>query len=204
MIRIGITGGIGSGKTTVCSVWERMGARVVYADALAKTLMVRNPGLREQIVDAFGQKVYDADGTLNRSYLAQKAFEEGRVEELNRMVHPIVYRELEKLEEEARSEGLPMFVREAALLLDDGRPDNLEAVIMVTAPEEERIERVVQRDQTDEQRVRERIAKQKDFSELEPLADLIIINDGNKEQLEKKAEVIYLELTELSRTGKSV
>jgi len=197
MIRIGITGGIGSGKTTVSSVWERMGARVVYADALAKSLMVRDKELRSQIVEAFGEDAYKPDGTLDRKKLSKMAFEEGKVSELNRLVHPVVYRELEKLEQEAEKEGVAMFVREAALLLDNGRPENLDAVILVTAPEEQRIERVMQRDQADEKHVRDRINKQKDFSELSSLADLVITNDESKEKLEKKAEIIYKELIAL-------
>lgn len=194
MIRIGITGGIGSGKTTVCSVWERMGARVIYADALAKSLMVEDPDLREQLIEEFGEGVYHPDGSLNRDKLAHQAFEEGRVEKLNQMVHPVVYRELEKLEDQARKEGIDVFVRESALLLDQGRPENVDAVIIVTAPEKDRIERVVQRDQNDEQQVRERIRNQKDFSQLTEWADLVIDNSESKEKLEKKAEAIYREL----------
>ncbi len=197
MFRIGITGGIGSGKTTVCSVWERMGARVVYADSLAKTLMVKDADLRKEITREFGEEVYRADGSLDRSKLSRIAFEEGRAEELNRLVHPVVFRELDRLAEEARMENIPVMVREAALLLDKGRPENVDAVILVTAPEADRIKRVVERDQSDEKQVRDRIRQQKKESELRPLADLVIENNGSKEELEKKAEVIYKELTAL-------
>ena len=194
MIRIGVTGGIGSGKTTVCSVWERMGARVIYADALARSLMTSDESLRDQIIQKFGKDAYHPDGTLQRKKLSQIAFEQGRVEELNKLVHPVVYRELERLENEARNDGEEAFVRESALLLDHGRPENLDAVVVVSAPEEKRIERVTQRDQSDPEQVRERIRQQKDFSQLEPLADLVIENNESKELLEKKAELIYKEL----------
>ena len=194
MIRIGVTGGIGSGKTTLCSVWERLGARVVYADALAKSLMTSDTELREQIMSTFGEDAYHPDGSLQRKVLARIAFEEGRVEELNDLVHPVVYRKLEELEKKAKEEGVPVFVCESALLLDRGRPDNLDAVIMISAPEDIRVERVTQRDQSDPEQVQERIRKQKDFSQLAPLADIIVSNDDTKELLEKKAEVIYNEL----------
>lgn len=197
MLRIGVTGGIGSGKTTVCSVWERMGARVVYADALAKSLMVKDENLRKQITDAFGEEIYRADGTLDRYKLSRMAFEQERAEELNQLVHPVVYRELDRIAEQAFADGVKLVAFEAALLLDKGRPDNIDAVVLVTAPESERIERVVQRDQTSEKQVRERMQQQKLESDMRADTDLIIENNGTKEALEKKAEIIYKELIQL-------
>jgi len=197
MLRIGVTGGIGSGKTTVCSVWERMGARVVYADALAKSLMVKDENLRKQITDAFGEEIYRADGTLDRYKLSRMAFEQERAEELNQLVHPVVYRELDRIAEQAFADGVKLVAFEAALLLDKGRPDNIDAVVLVAAPESERIERVVQRDQTSEKKVRERMQQQKLESDMRADTELIIENDGTKEALEKKADIIYKELIQL-------
>ncbi|MDG5766635.1 dephospho-CoA kinase [Balneolales bacterium ANBcel1] len=198
MLRIGITGGIGSGKTTVCRVWERLGAHVIYADDLAKSLMVNDPELKQQLVEAFGEEVYLEDGSLDRHRLSVKAFGEGRVEELNRLVHPVVCREIDRIEEEARKEGTTIAVREAALLLDKGRPEVLDAVILVTAPEEERIRRVSKRDQSDEKQVRERMQRQKLESDMRPYADLVIENNGSRELLEEKADVIFRELEPLA------
>ena len=197
MLRIGVTGGIGSGKTTVCSVWERMGARVVYADALAKSLMVKDENLRKQITDAFGEEIYRADGTLDRYKLSRMAFEQERADELNQLVHPVVYRELDRIAEQAFADGVKLVAFEAALLLDKGRPDNIDAVVLVAAPESERIERVVQRDQTSEKKVRERMQQQKLESDMRADTELIIENDGTKEALEKKADIIYKELIQL-------
>ncbi len=197
MLRIGVTGGIGSGKTTVCSVWERMGARVVYADALAKSLMVKDENLRKQITDAFGEEIYRADGTLDRYKLSRMAFEQERADELNQLVHPVVYRELDRIAEQALADGVKLVAFEAALLLDKGRPDNIDAVVLVAAPESERIERVVQRDQTSEKKVRERMQQQKLESDMRADTELIIENDGTKEALEKKADIIYKELIQL-------
>ncbi|MEX0679982.1 MAG: dephospho-CoA kinase [Balneolales bacterium] len=199
MIQIGITGGIGSGKTTVCSIWERLGARVVYADALAKSLMVENKELHNDIIKVFGEQTFNNDGSLNRSWLAKEAFEGKRVKELNRLVHPWVYQELEKLKKKAEKEGIEIFVRESALLLDNGRPDDIDAVILLKAPESKRIEWVVQRDLGDEAHVRERIQNQQDYSRLEPLADIVLENDDSKEKLEKKAEIIFRELTAVAK-----
>ena len=95
MIRVGVTGGIGSGKTTLCKEWEKLGAFVVYADDLAKKLMVEDEELVKKIKSTFGDKAYDEYGSLNRQYLAQEAFEKGRVNELNNLVHPVLWKKVE-------------------------------------------------------------------------------------------------------------
>ena len=90
MISVGITGGIGSGKTTVASIWESLGATVVYADDLAKQLMQTDPDLKRKLSETFGEETYHSDGSLNKPHLIKEAFHKNRVEELNSIVHPAI------------------------------------------------------------------------------------------------------------------
>ncbi|NBC02842.1 MAG: dephospho-CoA kinase [Bacteroidetes bacterium] len=191
MITVGVTGGIGSGKTTVCKEWEKLGAKVVYADDLAKQLMVKDDRLRESLIEAFGKDTYHADGRLNRPHLIHQAFEEGRVEELNQLVHPAVARKFVEISNEAKEAGEEMVVEEAALLLNNGRPENLDLVVIVRSDREDRLERVSKRDSVSKKKVMERDVNQPDFNNLTHLADYTIENNGTLEELRKKSIQLY-------------
>ncbi len=191
MIKVGITGGIGSGKTTFCKEWERLGAYVLYADDFAKELMVKDAEIIQNIKNTFGAEAYFEDGALNRNYLAEEAFAGGRVDELNSIVHPILWDRMDKLILQKEKEGVQVFLKEAAILLNEGRPDNLDYVILVKIPEKLQIERVQKRDETTAQKVRDRIGKQPDFQKLEHLCDFIVENSGTKEDLIVQARQIY-------------
>lgn len=191
MIKIGITGGIGSGKTTFCKEWEKLGAFILYADDFAKQLMQEDAELREKIKQAFGDESYDADGNLNRPYLAREAFEKGRVEELNQLVHPVLWERTAELAEQKEKEGIEVFAKEAAILLQNGRPENLDYVVIVMADEEQRIERTLVRDQASEKEISDRMEKQPDFDSLTHLADFIVLNNGALNELREKAREIF-------------
>lgn len=194
MIKVGLTGGIGSGKTTVAKIWEQMGACVVYADTLAKELMTTDPDLRKAISSAFGKDSYNADGTLNRKYLSEQAFGSGRVEELNRLVHPAVYKKTAELMEHARAASYQVFVKEAALLLKNGRPDNLDVIVLVTSSEENRIARVTERDAVSASDVEKRIKMQQRDDELIRFSDYVIKNDRDLDNLKEEARKFFLML----------
>jgi dephospho-CoA kinase len=191
MIKAGLTGGIGSGKTTVARHWEALGAFVIYADSLAKELMVTDMKLREQIVAVFGRQSYNQDGSLNRGYLTEQAFSAGRVEELNRLVHPVVYKKTGELMRKAEEDGFPVVVKEAALLLKNGRPENLDYIVMVTAPEDERIRRVSKRDQVSDEEVRNRIRNQQSEEYMLGFSDYVIDNSKDAVHLKEEAGRIY-------------
>lgn len=191
MIKVGLTGGIGSGKTTVARHWEALGAYVIFADSLAKELMVTDIKLREQIVSAFGRQSYNKDGSLNRGYLSEQAFTTGRVEELNSLVHPVVYKKTDDLMRKAQADGFPVCVKEAALLLKNGRPGNLDYIVVVTAPENERIRRVSKRDQVSAEDVRNRIRNQNSEEDMLGFSDYVIDNSKNAVHLKEEAARIY-------------
>ncbi len=196
MLHVGVTGGIGSGKTTFLQVWERLGVPVVYADDMAKQLMVTDQDLKNQVIRTFGVRSYHTDGSLNRDFLAEAAFKAGRVEELNRIVHPAVYRELDMQKKKALRDGARLFAHESALLLTSGSPVMCDVVVMVACPEAERIRRVSARDGSSPESVQNRIRKQPDFDLLAEKADFLVRNDGPPGSLEYKAEALYRELHE--------
>lgn len=194
MVRIGITGGIGSGKSTVCSVWEAMGAEVLNADRLAKELMQSDEIIKKELTKAFGTNVYADDGRLNREYLAEEAFANNRVEELNAIVHPRMPKAVEERMEKAEQQGIELFVYEAALLIENLRPDFLDALVMVLADRDQRIERVLERDNSTANEIQQRIQKQRNFEDSVHLADHVIRNNGSLQDLKKKAKKLYQNL----------
>lgn len=175
MLKIGITGGIGSGKSTVCKVFEQLGIPVFYADSAAKEVMVNDNQLVESIVNIFGIDAYLADGNLNRSHLANIVFnDESQLAKLNALVHPAVFRAFSKWLSVQNSHYV---LKEAALLFESGSYKQCDKTILVSSPLDLRISRVMLRDGSSREQVQARIDKQ--FSDVEKmkLADYFIVND---------------------------
>lgn len=191
MIKAGVTGGIGSGKSTVCKIWQNLGAYVLNADDLAKRVMVSDPRIKTQLVKTFGEKSYHDDGTLNRDYLAVEAFKKGRVDELNKIVHPRLPDAVQKEMAKAESSGYEVFVYEAALLLQNLQTGLLDYIVLVLADEEARIKRVQLRDKITAEEVNTRISRQQDFEKAVHRADVVLRNNGSIEDLEKEARAVY-------------
>lgn len=192
MITVGVTGGIGSGKTTVCKEWEKLGAKVIYADDLAKELMVHDHELRKKLITTFGEDTYHQDGTLNRAHLIRHAFEGERVKELNEIVHPAVASKFKEISKKAEQDGEKMLVEEAALLLNKGRPSFLDIIVIVMSERTNRLKRVIRRDSVSEEKILERDQKQPDFESLVHLADYVVENNGTLENLKKRSIELYL------------
>ena len=173
--KIGITGGIGSGKTTVCMVFETLGVPVYYADAQAKNLMNTDAELRASITGYFGNNIY-RDGTLDRRKLAEIVFnDKTALAKLNNWVHPAVARDFE----DWHSRQTTLYViEEAAIIFESNIEHRFDKIILVTAPEEIRIKRVCARDKLHPKAVRERIKNQMPEEKKIPLADYIIYNDN--------------------------
>ena len=195
MLKIGITGGIGSGKTTICRIFETLGIPVYYSDIRAKVLMVENPSLIANIKNVFGEEAYLEDGSLNRAYIGQIAFnDKAKLAELNGIVHPAVFEDGNEWAETQKD--VPYTLKEAALIFEGGGQQFLDKVITVFAPKEVRIRRVIERDKTDRSAVEARINKQMPDEEKVRLADFVIYNDG-KQSLIQQVLKIHNELLKL-------
>lgn len=178
-LRVGITGGIGSGKSLVCRMFAKLGVPVYDADYWAKWLVSYDPEIKKGIVDLFGPEAYTSDGEYNRPYVAKIVFAEpSGLAGLNALVHPAVERHSRAWHEEQAALGHPYTLKEAALMVESGSHKWLDYLIVVTAPEALRIRRVMRRDGLTEAEVRARMASQMPESEKVKLADFVIFNDG--------------------------
>ncbi len=195
-LQIGITGGIGSGKTTVCRIFEVLGVPVYYADDRAKQLMVKDPDLIQGIREAFGEESYTKDGKLNRAHLANIVFnDKSKLNILNGLVHPAVAKD--GLLWHEKNKNVPYTLKEAALLYEAGSYKMMDKIIVVTAPREVRIQRVLKRDKTTREAVEARMDKQMPQEEKEQRADFLIHNDSI-ELLIPQVMKIHQHLTHLS------
>lgn len=175
-LKIGVTGNIGSGKSTICKIFELLNVPVYYADDRAKQLMHQNKQLQSDIKKTFGNDVYTLEGNLNRSLLAERAFKDKNATKLlNAIVHPIVKNDF--VEWHNTHLEKPYVVEEAALLFESGSYLQLDKIIVVSAPELLRIKRVMSRDQVSEEQVVARIKQQLSQEEKENRADYVIRND---------------------------
>lgn len=176
-LRVGITGGIGSGKTTVCKIFEQLGIPVYYADERAKSLMVEDQEVIAKLKKLFGEEAYLPDGALNRKWIGSIVFQDAKkLEQLNAIVHPAVIEDGEKWH--SLQQNLPYTLKESALLFEINSEKNYDKTIAVYAPLEIRIKRVAARDGHAREAIEARIGKQMDDEKKRQLADYVIINDG--------------------------
>lgn len=178
MFQVGLTGGIGSGKTLVCSVLEKLGVAVYYADVEARNLMNNDSGLKSQIEEEFGKEAY-RKGTLNREFLAGKVFADAvLLAKMNALVHPAV--RMHYSEWVGLQVNVPYVVEEAAILFESGSDQFMDLSVLIYADEELRIQRVMQRDGTDREQVKRRMSMQISEEEKKKRADYMIYNDGRE------------------------
>ena len=184
MIKVGITGGIGSGKSQACAYFASLGIPVYDSDSRAKQLMSCDKSIINSIIDSFGPDAY-VDGDLNRQYLSQKVFQDAaQLAKLNGIVHPAVANDFKSwLNNNVTS---PYVIMECAILFESGFDKLVDKTIVVTAPYEVRLKRVMERDRTDIQNIRDRISKQSSDETKLRMADYSIVNDGSLESLKIK------------------
>ena len=176
MIKIAVTGGIGSGKSYISHLLENMHIPVYNADNEAKRLTVSDAGIRGELIALLGEEVYK-DGLLNKSLLASYLFSDpAHVLQINSIIHPRVRKDFTVWVE--RQENCEIVGMESAILYEAGFQDTVDAVIMVYAPVELRIQRAMYRDGASEEQVRARIAAQMDDEEKRRRADFTVVNDG--------------------------
>lgn len=177
MLRIGITGGIGSGKTTICKMFETLGIPVFYADTVAREIMMSDAILVSGVKEAFGEESYTSEGSLNNKHIAGIVFNNTReLAKLNELVHPAVFRAFDKWASQVPT-SVPYLLKEAALLFESGSYKMCDQNILVVAPEETRLKRVMQRDGLTAEQVKARMDKQLPDEEKIMLADHIIYNN---------------------------
>lgn len=179
MLKIGITGGIGSGKTTVCRVFELLGVPVFYADIVAKAIMNSDLILRREIINTFGERSYSDKGELNRPYISSLVFNnEAELEKLNALVHPAVFRAFDQWL--AVHSSVPYVIKEAALLFESKAYKMCDQTILVISPLASRIQRVKARDGISKEEILLRMERQLSDEEKKKRADHILINDEHQ------------------------
>ena len=179
MLKIGITGNIGGGKTTVSKIFEILGIPVFYADDAAKKVMVEDPILIDALKEAFGTEAYFNDGALNRKHIASIVFSnETQLTKLNAIVHPAVFRAFDQWVGQVKN--APYVMKEAALLFESSSYKMCDYSIMVTAPLELRIDRVMLRDGLTRDEIESRNARQFSEEKKIQLANYVISNDDTE------------------------
>ncbi len=174
MLRLGLTGGIGSGKSTVARIFSVLGIPVYDSDSASKKLMTEDEVLKDKIIQNFGKQSYVND-KLNRKYLSEQVFSDyKKTELLNSIVHPATIKDAE---EWMKKQDAPYLIKEAALIFESGSHKFLDKVIGVSSPLPLRIERTMQRNNITAEQVKARIALQMDEEEKMCLCDYVIIND---------------------------
>ncbi len=211
MLRVGLTGGAGSGKSTVAAMLQQLGAFVSKSDEIGRAMMQPGQAVFQQIVDHFGPEVLRADGSLDRAMLAHIAFQDGRVEELNRIVHPaVIAAQRDWMGSVAAQSPDAVAVVESALLFETqhGAAGGAEAeiatkapwrtrfdrIVLVTAPEELRLKRYLQRENASVQDAQSRFAAQMSDQEKAAMSEFVLSNEGTVSELQKAVERLYVQL----------
>lgn len=184
MLKLGITGGMGSGKSTACRLFELLGIPVYYADPRAKALMNEDVQLRKALIKTFGEEVYSAQQELNRAHLSSLVFNNPtKLKQLNALVHPAVAKDYERWHRQQKN--VPYTLKEAALLFESGSYKKLDAVIVVNSPLELRITRTMQRDGSTREAILQRINNQLSDKERNQLGQYFLQNDEEHSLIEQ-------------------
>jgi dephospho-CoA kinase len=177
MMTVGITGGIGSGKTTVCKVFSALEIPVYYADDEARQLYYL-PEVKQWLSNAFGHSILDNEGDLDRKKMAAFIFNnEKALNEVNAFIHPMVIRHFKQWK---KKQDAPYIIKEAAILFESGTNKDCDKIILVTAPPETRIQRILQRDKRTREEVEKIMEKQWPEEEKRNKSDFVITNDETK------------------------
>lgn len=214
MLRVGLTGGLGSGKSTAADRFKMHGAHVIKADVLGLLMMSPGEAVYDAIVSHFGQQVVQPDGKLDRGLLARIAFDSGRVEELNSIVHPaVIARQAELAEKIFAEDPFAVVVVESALIFetkhggDQGWRSRFDCIVLVTASEETRIERYIGTASgtlRDKLRADAQNRIKHQMSEKEKIAksDFVLVNEGSVAELERQVDELWPVLQSMSKERK--
>ena len=197
MLKVGLTGGIGSGKSVISKVFEILGIPVYNSDNVAKYLINNLPIIKEKLIYEFGNEVFDQNGNLNQQFLAQLVFNSpGKLNILNSIIHPEVREDFVKWLNSKNE--FPYIIKEAAIIVESETYKELDYLIVVTALEKEKIKRVMERDNCSENEVKQRMKNQLPDAEKIKVADFIINNNEN-EMILKQIISIHNQIIKLSK-----
>lgn len=187
-LQIGLTGGIGSGKSTVAKIFETLGIPVYYADERSKYILQNNTSVKEKIVKEWGGNVLDSAGNIDKKALAALVFSKPEeLKKLNAILHPLVAEDYQFWF--SQQHDVPYTIKEAAILIESGSHKNCDKIIVVTVPESLAIARVMERDGVSEDQVKQRIANQMAVEEKIKFADFIITNDHQQMLISQVLEI---------------
>ncbi|WP_228235781.1 dephospho-CoA kinase [Allomuricauda sp. M10] len=194
MMIVGLTGGIGSGKSTVAKMFEKLGVPVYDSDHEAKLLMVTSLTIKDGVTRLFGEDAY-TEGEINRKYIASKVFKDKELlKQLNAIVHPVVR---EHFLQWTAQQSAPYVIQETALIFENNAQDKYDFTILVTAPEEARIKRVMTRDSMDKEAILDRMKNQMQDADKIPLAHFCIENVDLK-TTKRKVKQLHTKLLALA------
>jgi dephospho-CoA kinase len=202
MLKVGITGGIGTGKSEVCRILEKLGSVIIYADDLAKEILDTDESIKQKVRKTFGEDIYSSDGKLNRKKMARLIFlDESLKVNLEKIVHPVVIQKIiDKFEQLDKSNKQKLAFLEAALIYETGLDEVLDYVIVVDAAEDVCIKRVMQRDNVGKDEVVLRIKAQMPAAEKVGLADFVIHNNNEQRQLETNVKFFHNLLNQMAKS----
>jgi dephospho-CoA kinase len=193
---IAVTGGMGTGQSSVCKILQQLGAKTINADIVAKREIENNAAVQKELKKTFGAKVFYRNGKLNRKLLARLAFaDEAKTVRLNKIVHPQMVARIIDMIENARDSGrYSMIVVDAALIYELSLENMFDAVVVVASKMKYRIERIKQRDKLGDKEISDRMSKQIPIEDKMAWADYLIENNGTLEQLEGKVRKLFHQL----------
>jgi dephospho-CoA kinase len=204
MLRVGLTGGIGSGKSTVARIFRELGAHVLDADRIARDVVTPGSQALARIVRAFGKEMLRPDGQLDRAALGEVVFaDESKRRVLEGIVHPLILDEIDRrVADLERTDPQGIAVVEAALILELGRQDEFDAIVVVWADEQQQRQRVMTRDRLPAEAAQSRIAAQMPLADKRRRATFVVDNSGDLDACRRDAARVFGELQTRAREGK--
>ena len=196
MLRVGLTGGIGSGKSTASNFFKLFGSFVINADEEAKKILLSNETVQHELISEFGTDIIDVSGKINKAKLARVAFQdEDHQQRLNSVIHPYIYNSIDDYFNDVLKDGkFDIFIVDGALIFESGYDVHMDYIVVVTALLKNRMERALARQTLSREEILKRIELQWPEEEKVNLADFVIHNDGSEEDLKKNVKSLIEKL----------
>lgn len=196
MLKVGLTGGLASGKSFAAAEFERLGCRLLHADAIGRRILSDDADARAEVVSAFGSGILDSDGGIARGELAKVAFADQRsLERLNAIIHPRVFQRIDEFFREVESsDPSAVAMVEAAIMIESGSYRRYDRLVLAACPRQTQIQRFVEREGGTEAEAESRMARQLPLADKRPYADFVIDTGGTREQTLGQVREVYAKL----------